>query len=331
MHAPAIPFAAGSLSVFLAGAACLALAQDAPLPEAKPVPQVQVTPLPGDEASFTFDGRELTRYRFDPAAKRPFWYPVQTTLAPSLVRMGHPHDPHGHRHHYGVWITHHSVNGVSFWDDNRGPGKGSIVHKQVLQYEDGPESASMVTLNHWISEADQKVLLIETRRMEVRPYPDATSWLLLVDSGFVAPAGQTATFAPTSFGLVGVRMAKSLGVHDGGGRILNSEGQVNEKAVHLQSGRWCDYSGRLTREAFAGITLLNHPDNPVHPTNYHVRDDGWMCQVLSLQKPVVVEGTAPLHVRHGLWIHEGVPDAARCDAVWQAFAQMPRATLKKKS
>ena len=83
---------------------------DPALADTKPVPRVQVLPLPDYQASFLVDGRELTRFRFDPASKRPFWYPVQTTLAPSLVRIGHPHDPIGHRHHYGVWITHSAVS-----------------------------------------------------------------------------------------------------------------------------------------------------------------------------------------------------------------------------
>src|SRR5437870_1036763 len=87
------------LSVASAGA-------EAVLPDAKAVPRVQVIPLPDFQASFQLDGRELTRFHFDPKSKRPFWHPVQTTLAPSLVRIGHPHDPVSHRHHYGMWITH---------------------------------------------------------------------------------------------------------------------------------------------------------------------------------------------------------------------------------
>src|SRR5476649_1189128 len=93
-------------------AACALAQQPSSLPDAKPIPHMQVLPLPNYEASFQLDGRELTRFHFDPQSKRPFWYPVQTTLAPSLIRMGHPHDPVTHRHHYGVWITHSAVSGV---------------------------------------------------------------------------------------------------------------------------------------------------------------------------------------------------------------------------
>jgi hypothetical protein len=259
-----------------------------------------------------------------------------TTLAPSLVRMGHPHDPVSHRHHYGVWITHSAVSGVNFWDDETDNGKdrvrGSIRHQQLLGLWDGDDAASMMTLNHWVADRDNKVLLVEKRHTELRPVPDATSWLMIVDSEFLAPKGQTATFEPSGFGLMSARMAKTIGVHDGGGRILNSEGQVNEKEVFRKPAKWCDYSGRMTNDekGFAGMTLMNHPGNPNHPTAFHVRDDGWMCACVSLEKPVVVDDTTPLHVRTALWVHEGMPDAARCEEMWRRFAALPLPDFKKK-
>ena len=326
-----------ALVLALAGAALSSHAQEtSPLPGAKPVPRVQVLPLPDFQASFQVEGKELTRFRFDPASKRPFWYPMQTSLEPSLIRMGHPHDPIGHRHHYGVWITHSAVSGVNFWDDELDNGKdkvrGSIQHQKVLGYWDGDESASMMTLNHWVAERDKKILLIEKRHMEVRPAPDATSWWMLVDSEFTASKGQTATFEPSGFGLMSARMAKTIGVHDGGGRILNSEGQLNEEEVFRKPAKWCDYSGRLTNgdKGSAGITLMNHAQNPNHPTAFHVRNDGWMCSCLSLETPITVNDTTPLHVRWGLWVHEGVPSREKCEAMWQTFSAMPLPDMTKK-
>ncbi len=324
------------LALLLIAACGCTLAAQAQLDTAKQIPRVQVIPRPDYQASFQLDGRELTRFRFDPRSKRPFWHPVRTALEPSLVRMGHPHDPHGHRHHYGVWITHAAVSGVNFWADEPDNGKdnvrGSIRHQRVLGYWDGDEAASMMTLNHWVAERDNRLLLIEKRHMELRPEPDANSWVLTVDSEFIAPKGATATFEPSGFGLMSARMAKTIGVHDGGGRILNSEGQVNEKAVFRQPARWCDYSGRMTNDetGFAGILLMNHPRNPNHPTAFHVRDDGWMCACLSLEKPVQVDDRSPLRVRWALWVHQGVPDAAACESMWRRFAEAPPPDMNKK-
>ena len=126
-----------------------------------------------------------------------------------------------------------------------------------------------------------------------------------------------------------VRMARSIGVHDGGGRILNSAGQINEAQVFRQPATWCDYSGRLTQDekGFAGISLMNHPINPQNPTPFHVRDDGWMGACLNLDAPLRLLPEAPLRLRYGLWVHEGVPDRQTCEARWREFTELPLADL----
>ena len=53
-----------------------ATAAETELPGAKPVPAVEVIPLPYDRASFRHSDRELTRYHFGHALRRPFWYPI---------------------------------------------------------------------------------------------------------------------------------------------------------------------------------------------------------------------------------------------------------------
>ncbi|HEY1083942.1 MAG TPA: PmoA family protein [Prosthecobacter sp.] len=307
-----------------------ALAQ---LPSAKPVPRMQAVPLPHHITSFQLDGRELTAMHFDPQDMRPFWYPIRASRDVSLTRMGHPHDPLTHSHHNSVWVTHNSLNGLDFWGDYA-KKQGRIVNVEVSRegYQEGDAFASMRMVNHWISAEDKAVQLIEIRRTEVRPLDGAKSWLLLVDMEFTPPKGKTASFGASGFGLMAVRVARSIGVHDGGGRLLNSEGLVNEKAMFRLPAKWVDYSGRITNEAdgFAGMTLMNHPMNPHNPTAFHVRDDGWMGACLSLDTPVEVTEAKPLRVRYGLWVHDGMPGRLAMDDQWKAFAEMPVVDLGDK-
>lgn len=300
------------------------------LPSAKPVPRVQAVPMPHHITSFQLDGRELTAMHHDPQDMRPFWHPVRATRDTSLTRMGHPHDPLGHSHHNSVWVTHNMVNDLDFWGD-RAKKQGRIVNVEVSPegYEDTDEAASMRMVNHWISEADKSIQLIEVRRTEIRPLDGARSWFMIVDLELAAPKGRTTTFGATGFGLIAVRMARSIGVHDGGGRILNSEGQVNEPQVFRKPARWCDYSGRISNDAdgFAGITLMNHPMNPHHPTAFHVRDDGWMGCCLSLDTPLEVTDVKKLRLRYALWVHDGVATQAESEARWVQFTQLPVADL----
>jgi hypothetical protein len=290
------------------------------LPAAKPVPRMQVLPLPEDQASVTCDGREIARYYFGKDLYRPFLYPIIGPSGRSLTRMGHPRDPNTHSHHNSVWISHHDVGGVGFWNDAK-TSEGRIVHQKVLRYEDNSDEALIEVQNAWIDGAGRgKTLLEERRAMRFRPQ-ESGQWLLILDITLSAPK-QPVTLGKTNFGFLGVRMAKTIGVHDGGGMIRNSEGAVNEKQVHEKPARWVDYSGPMTPSAREGITLLDHPQNENHPTVFHVRDDGWMGAAFNFFAPRTIDPAHPLKLRYGLWVHSNVPTAATIDDQFAAFAKI---------
>jgi len=311
---------------------CVA-AQESPLASAKPVPRMQAVPMPHHITSFQLDGRELTACHYDPADRRVFWYPIRGSRDVSLTRMGHPHDPLTHSHHNSVWISHADVDGVNFWADY-GKDLGRIVNVEISRegYEESDEYATMRMVNHWQRESDGSLVMTEIRRTEVRPLKGAASWLMIVDMEFAPDKGKTVTIRPSAFGMMGVRMARSIGVIDGGGRILNSEEQINEKAMFRLPARWCDYSGRITNEAegFAGISLFNHPSNPQNPTPYHVRDDGWMLPCLNLESPIEVSEQKKLRLRYAIWVHDGLASAEEIESAWKTFNGLPVVDLAPK-
>lgn len=322
-------------------------AAETSLPDAKPVPDMQVLPLPYDQASFEHLGKELTRYHFGPQLRRPFWYPILGPAGRSLTRMNmpsdpgrsvtqtvqpadpnKPQDPSGHSHQNSLWISHKNVNGIDFWRDS-GPIAGHIVHqtcREGLQYQDGPPAASLLSLNHW-NDPQGKTLMIERRRATVSSDEDG-SWWMIIDLQFEAPPNGQVTLGKTPFGPIGVRMAKTISVSDGGGRILNSERQRNEAGAFRKPARWADYSGPITSDQTAGITLMDHPNNPGHPAPFHVRDNGWMGACLTLHGPITITPDTPVRLRYGLWIHPHVPDAEKLDRKWQTFARQKLAPMK---
>jgi hypothetical protein len=289
------------------------------LPTARSVPAMQVLPLPLAQASVVREGQEIARYYFSSELRRPFLYPLIGPSGRSLTRMGHPHDPNGHSHHNSVWIAHHDVDGVAFWNDAPS-STGRIVHQKVLRYEDADAEALIEVQNAWVDTARGRTLLTEQRTMRFLPQPHG-QWLLVLDLRLAA-AGQPVTLGKTNFGLIGVRMAKTIGVHDGGGTIRNSEGAVNEPQVHERAARWVDYSGPITPQAVEGITLMDHPANPGHPTVFHVRDDGWMGAALTFRAPQTIPPDPPLVLRYGLWIHAGLPEPPQIEKQFAAFCQI---------
>lgn len=294
--------------------------------EPKPVPFLQVLPLPHAEASFQHDSVELTRYHYAATLDRPFFYPLRHLASGrSLSRMGHPRDPESHSHHNSVWISHNKVDGLSFWIDGNQNATGTIRHIRVNAFTDGNEMAGIDSLNHWIRVSDGGVVLVERRQSSASVLPEALGggWMLVLDLEFSAPGATDVTFEADPFGLIGVRMAKTIGVHDGGGRILNSAGAVDEEDVFRKPARWVDYSGPVTTSSSGGITLLDHPENPGHPSPFHVRNDGWMGICLSLADSVTVRPGAPLRLRYGLWMHDGIPGIDDIAPVWKHFSDFP--------
>ncbi len=305
-----------------AGVFCLSVAitsvamaqQD--VPEPKAVPRLQIVPQAYGQASFQRDGVEITRYHFGAGLERPFLFPVIGPSGRSLTRMGHPHDPESHSHHDSVWMSHADVGGVDFWSDRR---LGIVRHKRIVSYEDEGERSSVTAENEWVDK-DGRVLLNETRRISVVLLEDK-EWLLVIDST-LATRDKPVVLSKTPFGFLGVRMAKTIGVNDGGGRIRNSEGGVNEKEILWKRARWVDYSGAIEDGKIEGITLFDHPKNPNHPSYFHVRDDGWMGASLTYDGPREISRDQPLHLRYGLYVHSDMKSKNALEAVWKRFAEI---------
>ena len=178
------------------GACCAA---EIPLPAARPVPAAQAVPWPHHQVSFERDGVALARLHFDPNDRRPFVFPLLGPAGRSLTRLGHPHDPITHSHHNSVWISHHDVNGVSFWEDR---GQGRIVVERVEELEDGSDEAAVVTLAQW--RADGTPVLSERRRTAMHLLQNG-EWLLIIDLRLTVTGTNAVTLGKTPFGLLGVR------------------------------------------------------------------------------------------------------------------------------
>jgi hypothetical protein len=293
----------------------LALALCIPLTaaEPKPVPRMQAIPLPREEVSFQRDGEEIARFRFAPDQRRPFIFPIIGPSGRSLTRMGHPRDPVTHSHHNSVWFSHQFVGGVNFWGDDG----GRIAHLRLTRLEDSDEVALAETENAWL-DMENKPVLHDRRRVSAKALP-GKEWLLLLDLQLEARTADV-TLGESAFGMLGVRMAKTIGVHDGGGTIRNSEGGVDEEGCFRRPARWMDYSGPITPTAVEGIALFDHPRNPNHPVPFHCRNDGWMGASLTFPGALTVRKGEPMRLRYALFIHSGMPGPAKIEEQWKAFA-----------
>ena len=140
----------------------------------------------------------------------------------------------------------------------------------------------------------------------------------------------------TNFGLLAVRVSKTLSGYFGGGIITNSEGEVGEKNIFGKQARWMDYSGPVVvgveenrKVVSEGITYFDHPDNPRYPTFWHVRQDGWMGASFGMQADYKIETANPLTLRYLLHAHSGVYETAKATSVHENFAKRSGFLIRK--
>ena len=78
----------------------------------------------------------------------------------------------------------------------------------------------------------------------------------------------------TKEGSMAIRLAPTMRVEGkvAKGHIINSEGQ-RDKSAWGKRASWCDYYGPVDDE-IVGVAIFDHPQNPQHPTWWHVRTYG---------------------------------------------------------
>ncbi len=286
-------------------------------------PRCTITPLPDDQVSFTIDGGERLRWHAGTNAPRPFFYPLIGPSGLPLTRIGHPGAP-DHDHHLSIWFAHNKVLGINFWG-NTSPAR--IRQLQWLAYHDGDEEAVMGVKLGWFDGHDPKPLLTQDVVTAVRPGDDKETLLEIQTT--LTPTADMLELQKSNFGLLAVRVAKSLSAHFGGGQLTDSEGRVGEPAIFGNRAAWMDYSGPIRPDVTEGITFFDHPGNPDHPSHWHVREDGWMGASLCFAADRVLTKTAPLTLRYLLHAHRGGADAARSSRVLSEFAARAAFTIAK--
>jgi hypothetical protein len=225
--------------------------------------------------SVTIGGRLFATY--DPDGEpRPHVVEVLSVAGQRLTRSttpgGHPEGSDDHPHHKGVWWGHRSVNGADVWTEF--PGHGRIVRRGEVRQHVSDTVHEIAHDADWL-DADGAVLLGESRILRAHAPLDDGSQALDLDATLTATAGTVKLADTKEAGLVAVRVNPAMEERRGG-RIETSTGAVGEAAAWGTQGTWCDYSGVVDGDA-AGIAVFDHPENPRHPTFWHVRDYGLLA------------------------------------------------------
>lgn len=247
------------------------------------------------------DGHLFTSYIHPESIKKPVLYPVYTSSGVAVTR-GYPLDPKpwervDHPHHVGIWLNHGDVNDLDFWNnsDSIPPDRrmhyGTIYHRSVQNTRNGNEEGFLEISATW-ERPDGRVLLDENSKF----YFSGHDQVRIIDRITTLTARDLdVLFKDSKEGVIGIRVIRELEQpanetlellnenlkpemvkpeEDDRSRGLyqSSEGLEGD-AVWGTRARWVklgsDYQG-----VPIGIVMMDHPDNPNHPTHWHARGYG---------------------------------------------------------
>ena len=243
----------------------------------------QVKFLTGQEKiDVSIDGSPFTAFYYGAASPKPYLHPIRAANG-TIVTRGYPMaDVEGerrdHPHHRGLWFTHGEVNGIDFWANE--PSQ-EVPNKGVITVEEIRASGDTIEARFAWKTPDGKPVLSEDRIMKFYAGAGVGDGNRVIDFDFTLTAGpKPVHFGDTKEGTFAIRLATQLEEpHTRGtgiertGIITSASGKTGEEDTWGKRSPWLDYSGRIGGKKL-GVTIMDHPGNPKHPTYWHVRSYG---------------------------------------------------------
>jgi hypothetical protein len=162
---------------------------------------------------------------------------------------------------------------LDFWSETKDYCK--IVHDGFVKIQSGNEHGVVISKDKWVDHNGGAVCTdLRTLRVYNRP---GNERLFDFEITLQAPPDKPLLFGDSKEGTMATRLAETMRLQDkdkrpGAGHIVMSTG-VKDGDTWGKRADWCDYSGPVNGKT-VGLAIFDHPDNPRHPTWWHVRDYG---------------------------------------------------------
>ncbi len=294
--------------------------------------KVRLTQLP-DRIRVELGGQLFTEYFFKDVP-RPYFYPVmgpgELPMTRNWPMKDAPDEEHDHKHHRSLWFTHGSVNGHDFWSEDKDFGK--IVHDGFSEIKSGKEGV-IRSRDKWVA-ADGTLVCTDERTFRVYAPKNPAERIFDYEITLHASQGDL-KFGDTKEGSMAIRLAETMRLKGkvGHGHIVNSAG-VRDDQTWGKRAEWCDYYGPVEGK-IVGIAIFDHPQNPRHPTWWHVRDYGLFAANPFGQHDfeklkdkaagdLVVPAGKSVTFRYRFYLHQGTAEEAQVASKYQDYAKSVR-------
>lgn len=262
-----------------------------------------------------YAGRTLfTAYKFGPDLKYPYFYPVNGPVSGDSVTT---ESSEPYPHHRSLFLACDKVNGNNYWQE--GLEQGQIRSEGPVLRERFGVRVVFTDTCIW-QRPGSELDIREFRRITIMA-PSADVRIIDHESTFVPV--RDVEIEQTNHAFFAARMVPELSV-TGGGTLVDAHGRSGEAATFGKPAPWCDYYG--TRNGVTeGLAILDHPENPWHPSPWFTRDYGFFSPTPMnwLEQPLRWEKDRPVAVRHRVIVHAGDTEAADIANHFKAYAGLP--------
>ena len=278
----------------------------------------------GENAISISAGRQvLLHYRYRNVPFKPY---VRQLFSPGGVNvlLDAPAD---HLHHHGLMLAV-TVDGVNFWTEHQSAGHQahrSLAHTSVDDYEEMPR-ASFTQHIDWLNLHPQRLLLKETRRIEICRVKDLEVTLLTWQSRFELPPGKkSATVTGAHYHGLGMRFLKSM---DAVGQFRNADQKIGEIVrgdERLVQSTWCAYSANTNGRTIT-VAMFDHPGNPRRPATWFTmaKPFAYLSATLNLHRePLKVTADNPLVLTYAVALWDSHVEADRINRLYQGWRSRP--------
>jgi Methane oxygenase PmoA len=252
--------------------------------------------------------------------RKPHLHPVATPAGLVLTRV----EPPDHPWQRGLWFVVKFVDGDNFWEEGGPDGWGVQRHERRPQLADGVVEGELV----WIRPDRTTVAIRERRRLR---HVDLGGDAYAIDWDVILRAPRDAVLDRSPFngqwgGYSGLAFRGREDWRDT--RLLLDDGDPQDRVAPRRS-RWCDLSGPVEGAPAGGVCVLDHPENPSHPVPFYATcragagyGEGWantLYPAFLWDGPIRLAPDDALRFRYRVAVHDGLWDAGRCAAAWDAF------------
>jgi hypothetical protein len=276
----------------------------------------------GDNAVSIIAGeRQVLEYRFVKSPRKPY---VARLFTPSGVQILRD-SPADHRHHHALMFAL-AVDSIDFWGEGQGAGQQENRSLSLVdaRMERGLESAGLSQMLEWTGGPENRVLLLEQRRVIAYDGPALGARLLTWQSRIQTPPERKSSLLTGEhyFGL-GLRFVESM---DQGGHFINSEGSAGEPvrgSERLTVARWCAYSASADGHPVT-VAVFDHPANPRHPARMFTMTPpfAYLAATLNLWKePITLTAGRGLELNYGVALWDGEAKSTEIDRLYRLWVE----------